>query len=182
MKPLRFTVYLSVIVVLVIGLGGSSATAQNNCTPFSGVVYGALYRDAVGQPRYWHLWGDFTIGREVHSATMAVKSTSLVNDGDTWQGTETWTFDFGGANTIQLMTSFVTEHMTNAAGIYHIREVGTFGNGTGAFVNAYGNLAADGPFGPSVVLHNLPTFPTVPAMFYLAPSLGTICGMNNRGQ
>ena len=187
MKTFRFSVGLSVIVVFLIGICSSSSSAQGNCLPLSGTVHGALYRDAPGQPRYWHMVGNFTIGDAVYSATIGVKGTSQIQDGYMWQGTETWTFDFGGGNTIQLMTDYVTEHMTagglpNPEGIFHIREVGTFANGTGALKNVYGNLAADGPFGPNVVLHDEPQWWPLSGvtMFYVAPSQGMICGLNNR--
>jgi hypothetical protein len=98
MKTLRFTGCVSIFLVLLIGICSSSASAQGNCLPFSGTVHGALYRDAPGQPRYWHMVGNFTIGDLVYPATIAVKGTSQVQDGYIWQGTETWTFDFGGGN------------------------------------------------------------------------------------
>jgi hypothetical protein len=180
MKPFRLSATLLAIVSILLVVGSTTANAQNNCAPFSGTVYGALYRDAPDQPRTWHMLGNFTIGRDLSFATVGVKSTSLARDPDTWQGTELWTFDFGGGHTIQLATDFVTEHMTNAAGIYHIREVGRFVNGTGAFVHAYGNLTAEGPFGPGVVLHDVPGLPTVATMFWVAPTQGMICGKNKR--
>jgi hypothetical protein len=187
MNAIRFIVCLSLTMLLLLGICSIPVNAQGNCLPFSGTVHGALYRDAPGQPRYWHMVGHFTIGNDVYSATIAVKGTSQIIDGYIWQGNETWTFDFGGDNTIELMTDYVTEHMTaggvtNPEGIFHIREVGIFANGTGAFKNAYGNLAADGPFGPNVVLHDTPKWwpSTGVAMFYVAPSQGTICGSNNR--
>ena len=181
MKTFRFTACLSVILIFLFGIN-SSASAQGNCLPFSGTIQAALYRDAPGQPRYWHMVGNFTIGEKVYPATISVQGTSNIVDADILQGTETWTFDFGHYNTIQLLTDFVAEHMTNTAGIYHIREVGTFTNGTGAFKHAYGNLAAAGPFGPNVVLHDEPQWWPLPGanMFFVAPSLGMICGSNNR--
>lgn len=177
---LTVTVFLAALGLLIAGSG--PAYAQNNCAPVSGTVYGALYRDALGQPRYWHMLGSLTIGREVLKATISVESLSLINDGETWQGTERWTVDFDEGNTIQLETDFVTEHMLNPTKIYHIREVGRFGHGTGAFANAYGNLTGEGPFGPGVILHIDPWWPagTVPAMFWVAPAQGVICGVNGR--
>jgi hypothetical protein len=182
MRTTRLIVAVSLVVLGLLVADSGVAYAQNNCTPISGAVYGALYRDAPGQPRYWHMNGSFTIGRELLKATISVESLSLINDGEIWQGTERWTFDFGEGNTIQLATDFVTEHMLNATKIYHIREVGTFVNGTGAFVNAYGNLTGEGPFGPGVMLHVDPWWPAtvVPAVFWVAPTQGVICGLNRR--
>jgi len=182
MRVFRLPGALPAIVVFLLVMDNGPANAQNNCAPFSGMVYGALYRDSADQPRTWHMLGNFTIGRELSFATIGVKSTSMVRDPDDWQGTELWTFDFGGGNTIQLTTDFVTEHMANTAGIYHIREVGRFVDGTGAFVHAYGNLTAEGPFGPNVVLHDVSGLPTVATMFWVAPTQGMICGANERDQ
>lgn len=165
----------------VSALVAAPAQAQANCAPFSGTIYGALSRSAPGQPRAWHMLGDFTIGREVFPATISVQMMSIVQDPDNWQGAETWTFDFGGGHTVQLVTSFVTEHMTNAGGVWHIREVGTFVNGTGGFKHAFGNLTAEGPFGPGVILHGVEGLPMLDARyFWVAPSQGMICGMNRR--
>jgi hypothetical protein len=129
--------------------------------------------------------GYFTIGKDLYFATIGVKNTSMHQESDVWQGTETWSFDFGDGNTIQLKTDFVTEHMTDltTVGIVHIREVGTFVNGTGAFKNAFGNLAAEGPFGPNVMLYDMTQLPPAAGtmtMFWVAPSHGTLCGSNSR--
>ena len=70
-----------------------------------------------------------------------------------------------------------------SGGICHIREVGTFVNGTGAFKNAFGNLAAEGPFGPNVKLYDIAQLPPAAStmtMFWVAPSQGMICGLNSR--
>lgn len=182
MRVTRRAIVLLVLALAVLLSGPGTASAQNNCAPISGTVYGALYRDAPGQPRYWHMMGGFTIGRDTMGASVAVVGMSLINDGESWQGSERWTFDFGAGNTIQLETDFVTEHMTNPTQIYHIREVGKFVNGTGAFVHAYGNLTGEGPFGQGVRLHVEPWWPetTLPAMFWVAPTQGVLCGMNGR--
>ena len=181
MKTFRSAVCLSVVAVFIFVTNASSASAQGNCLPFSGTIYGALYAE-FGQSPAWHLVGGFRIGHEVYDATIDVTLTSLSTDEDIWQGAETWTFDFGEDDTIQLMTDFVTEHMTNPDGIFHIREVGTFANGTGAFKHADGNLSAEGPFGPNVVLHNVTQLPADALMFWVAPSQGMICGSNNRNK
>lgn len=181
MKTFRLSGGLLAVVVLLLVASSAPAVAQNNCAPISGTVYGAFSRAEVGQKRAWHMLANFTIGQGIRLAAIGVKTTSIVQDADNWQGGELWTLDFGEGHTIQLQTSFVTEHMTNAGGVYHIREVGTFVNGTGAFVNAYGNLTAEGPFGPGVVLHDVTGLPLIDAtMFWVAPSQGTICGVNSR--
>ena len=185
MKAVRRPIRILLVVVCLIITANGSASAQSNCAPFSGTLHAAFYK-AVGETsRAWHMVGDFTIGRDVFFATVAVKSTSMHQEPDIWQGTETWTFDFGHGNTVQLMTDFVTEHMTDltTVGIVHIREVGTFVNGTGAFVNAFGNLAVEGPFGPNVKLYDVSQLPPAAGtmtMFWVAPSHGTVCGLNNR--
>lgn len=64
-----------------------------------------------------------------------------------------------------------------SGGVYHIREVGTFVNGTGAFKIAFGNLAAEGPFGSNVMLYDLIQLPpaaTAMRMFWVAPFQGMI--------
>jgi hypothetical protein len=132
--------------------------------------------------------GDFTIGKKVYHATILVASTSFIDDGDTWLGTETWSFDFGRGNTIQLMTHFVTEHMTDAAsesGVFHVIELGTFANGTGVFKHAYGSLVAQGPFGPGVTLPpniELPPEAAGASWFWVGPSQGMICGLDDLGE
>jgi hypothetical protein len=184
MNALRFTSHLIVAVVVLFVVGSGPASAQSNCAPFSGTVHGAYYKVTGETSKAWHMVGDFAIGKDVYFAKISVKNTSMHQETDIWQGTETWTFDFGEGNTIQLTTDFVTEHMyPPSGGIYHIREVGTFVNGTGAFKNAFGNLAADGPFGPNVKLYNIAQLPpaaTTMTMFWVAPSQGMICGLNNR--
>ena len=96
------------IAVLVLTAPPAQAEDQCQCEPFSGTLYGWNTGD-------WHAVGDITIGNKVYHATTLVVNTSFIDDGDTWLGTETWTFNFGGGNTIQLKTHFVTEHMTDAA-------------------------------------------------------------------
>lgn len=163
----------TLLALAVLVLVAGPAQAQSNCAPVSGTVYGAVYAKA------WHLVGDFTIGRDVYPATIDVAMNRLKKDGDMWQGSETWTLDFGGGNAVQLVTSFVTEHMTNAGGIFHIREVGTFINGEGAFTHMVGTITAEGPFGPAVKLPEGVPLPTG-SMYWVAPVQGIICGMNGR--
>jgi len=179
MKTVRSVVCLSAISVFLLGTIDAFADTERDCSPFSGTNYGALFAEPGSSPA-WHLVGDFTIGHRTHHARIDVQLTSLIRDFDIWQGSETWTFDFGHGNTVQLMTSFVTEHMTNADGVFHIREVGTFSNGQGALKHAYGNLTSEGPFGPAVVLHDVPELPEGAIMYFVAPSQGMICGYGSR--
>ena len=53
------------------------------------------------------------------------------------------------------MTSFVTEHQTDAAatgGVFHVNETGYFARGTGPFRHASGRFNLQGPFSPGVKL------------------------------
>ncbi len=167
------------VLVLMIAISSSSARAQENCLPVSGTLYGYLTDEG------WSMVGNFTIGREVYQATALAVNTSFIGDptlDDVWQGTETWAMDFGEGNTIQVMAEFVSEHsniITNKSGIFHVIDGGPFANGTGAFKHAYGNLLAQGPFGPGVKLP--PTIQSPEGTWYFVGSTrGTVCGMNNR--
>lgn len=166
------------IGVLILIAPPAQAEGQCQCEPFSGAIY-SWYTDT------WHAVGDFTVGAKVHHATILIVNTSFFDDGDVDRGTETWTWDFGGGNTIQLMTDFVTEHMTDAvssSGVFHVIEVGKFANGAGAFKHAYGNLSAPGPFGPNVKLPDKIQPPADASMFYVGLSQGMICGLNDRDE
>jgi hypothetical protein len=183
MKALRVSVCLSAIMIFLFGITVTPAVAQNNCAPFSGTVYGALYPDAPEAPPTWHAVGDFTIGKDLHRATIGVSTrvgTVPVGPGVILGG-EQWTFDFGRGNTVQLLTDFVVEHLTDATGVFHVSEVGQFANGTGAFAHVYGSLTSGGPFGPAVVLPATVTeLPRSAILFWIAPTQGMICGSNNR--
>jgi hypothetical protein len=170
--------YVAALTVGVLILIAPPAHAQGSCVPISGTIYGWNIDS-------WQMMGDFTIAREVRHGTISVVGTSLIGDPltmDVWQGTETWTLDFGDDNTIQLRVRFVTEHaniVANTSGIFHYATVGTFANGTGVFKHAYGNLSAQGPFGPTVKLPE--TIPAPEDAWYtVLPSQGMICGLNNR--
>jgi hypothetical protein len=136
------------------------------------------------------MMGDFTIGRKVYHATISVESGSLLSGDPTqnevWTGTETWTFDFGKGNTIQLKTTFVTEHanfVDNTSGIFHVNEVGTFTNGKGIFKHAYGSLVSQGPFGPNVKLPNNIQAPSGSDVWYfINPTQGMICLLNDHDE
>jgi|SRR5271157_344047 len=170
------------LAVLILIAPPAQADGQCQCEPFSGTLYGWNTGD-------WHAVGDITIGNKVYHATLLAVNTSFIDDDDTWLGTETWTFDFGKGNTLQLMTHFVTEHMTDAvsaAGVFHVVEVGTITNGTGVFKHAYGNLISPGPFGPGVKLPDniaLPPEAQGPGVwFWVGPAQGMICGMSERDE
>jgi hypothetical protein len=143
-KLLSVAVLMTGLLILI--APPARADGQSQCQPITGTLY-------MGLTDTWYMVGDLTIGKKVYHATGFSVNTSFIDEGDVWLGTETWTFDFGGGNTIQVMAQFVTEHMTDAAsesGIYHYIGVGTFANGTGAFKRAHGNLGVQGPFGPNV--------------------------------
>ena len=173
----------AVLTIGVVFLIALPAQAQGQCQyePFSGMIY-------AGLTDTWHSVGDLTIGKKIYHATIVTATTSFIDDGDTWLGTETWTFDFGRGNTIQLMTHFVAEHITDAAseyGVFHVIELGAFANGTGVFKHAHGSLFAEGPFGPGVTIPENITLPPEAAgasWYWVGPSQGMICGVDNFGE
>jgi len=169
------------IAVLIVTELPAQAEDQCQCEPFSGTMYGWNTGD-------WHAVGSITIGTKTYRATLLAVNTSFSGEGDDeWLGTETWTFDFGGGNTLQLMTHFVTEHMTDAAsasGVFHVIELGTFTKGTGVFKHVYGNLISPGPFGPGVKLpDNIKLPPEAQgAWLWVGPLHGMICGTGDRDE
>jgi len=180
LRKLLSVAVLTIGVLILIALP-AQAQGQCQCEPFSGTFYG-------GETDTWHAVADITIGNKVYHATILVVNTSFIDDGDIYLGTETWTLDFGKGNTIQVMTHFVTEHMTDAvsdSGVFDVVELGTFANGTGVFKHAYGNLISSGPFGPGVTLPPDITLPPAAAgasWFWIGPAQGMICGMKDRDE
>jgi hypothetical protein len=163
---------LTSIAAIILGLG-TAAAAQNNCVPFGGTIYAWHNKAWIGS-------GKFMVGREVLPATIVDVMTSSADDGNILRGTETATFDFGNGDKVELLTEFVTEHMTDSAsqsGVFHVNEIGTFANGAGRFKNAYGHFSSQGPFGPKVKLPaNL--HPAEEAdMFWIGQYNGYICGI-----
>ncbi len=159
-------------VAMMIAFGTSKGMSEEACQPFGGTLYG------WNTGKAWVGEGDFTIGRRVLHATVSDVNTGVEKHGDMWWGTETATFDFGKGNTVDLLTEFTTEHMTDASGVFHVNEIGTFANGKGQFRNAYGHFNSQGPFGTGVVL---PTGKAKPPagvkMFWIGHYDGTICGV-----
>jgi len=171
---LRFLLVAALAIGSIILLA-PSAFAQSECAPVSGTVYG-WFTDT------WHGTGEFAVGRKVLHMKLLVVNTSFFDDGNLYRGTETWTFDFGKGDTIQAKTQFITEHMTDAAsssGVFHVTEVGQFGNGTGKFYGAYGSLTTTGPFGPSVKVPDNVKVPPDAQMIWYGPYQGMLCGMRN---
>jgi hypothetical protein len=180
LRKLLSVAVLTIGVLILMALP-AQAQGQCQCEPFSGTFYGGLTDT-------WHAVADITIGNKVYHATDFSVNTSFIDGGDTWLGTETWYVDFGRGNTIQVMTHFVAEHMTDAvfdSGVYHVIELGTFANGTGVFKHAYGSFISTGPFGPLVTLPPDITLPPAAAgayWFWVGPSQGMICGVDNFGE
>jgi hypothetical protein len=161
----------SVLVVGVLLVIVPFANAQEKCLPLSGTIY-FWYTDT------WYGTAEFTIGRDVLHASIVANNTSFVDGGVMALGTEYWTLNFGGGNTIHVTTHFTIEHMTDAvssSGVMHVIEVGRFTKGKGVFQNAYGNLTANGPFGPAVKLPNHIHPAADSVMFAVTPTQGTIC-------
>lgn len=68
--------------------------------------------------------------------------------------------------------------MTDAAGVFHVNENGTFAKGTGRFQNAYGHFNSQGPFGPGVTLPAAKSkAPAGMSMFWIGHYDGTICNV-----
>jgi hypothetical protein len=149
----------------------SPALGQEHCTPFGGTLYG--WHDG----KAWIGEGDFLVGKQVLHAKVVDVNNTLEKHGETWWGTETATFTFTAGDKVQLITEFTTEHMTNAAGVFHVNENGTFANGTGRFRTASGHFTSQGPFGPAVVLPRGKEPPTKMAMYWIGHYSGTICGV-----
>lgn len=142
--------------------------------PFGGTIYGWHNGDA------WYGQGDFTFGRLTLHATVEDPNTGFADMGDTWLGTEEATFTFGKGEQITLMTSFVTEHQTDAAadsGVFHVNETGYFAKGTGRFRHAYGRFNLQGPFGPGTRLPSEITPGPNDGLFWIGQYNGTICGV-----
>ncbi len=171
MRNSGFRLLMAVLTVGLLLVMVPLANAQEKCLPLSGTIY-FWYTDT------WHGTAEFTIGRDVLHAAIVANNTSFIDGGDMALGTENWTLNFGGGNTIHVLTHFTIEHMTDAvasSGVMHVIEIGTFTNGKGAFQGAYGNLTANGPFGPAVTLpDNIQPAPDS-VMFGVTPTQGMIC-------
>jgi hypothetical protein len=166
----------AVLIMGILILMGPPAQAQDQCLPISGTLYGYA-TDA------WHMVADVTIGRKVYHATILSENTSFFDNGDSWQGTEHWTLDFGGGNTIELNPTFVSDHMTDPVANYTVIEIGTFTKGKGIFKHAFGSLFTLGPFGPNVKLPDNIQAPSGPDVWYfVGPFQGTMCGLNDRDE
>jgi hypothetical protein len=158
---------------VLLTFGTVTATSQEGCKPFGGTLYG------------WHngkAWvgeGEFTVAGQVLRASVVDVNTGVEKHSEMWWGTETATFDFGKGNTVQLLTEFTTEHMTNPSGVFHVNEIGTLAKGTGRFRKAYGHFNSQGPFGPGVVLPAGKVSPPAGVtMYWIGHYDGTICGLS----
>lgn len=141
MTSLRLFLTLLFVVVL-----SNVLFAKDHCSTFGGTLYG--WHDGTA----WVGEGDFYIGREMRHAKVRDVNTAIERHDDMWWGTETATFDFGGGDSVELVTEFTTEHMKNPSGVFHVNENGLFANGKGKFKGVYGRFTSQGPFGSGVVL------------------------------
>lgn len=171
MRKSAFRLLAAVLTLGFLLVAVPSANAQEKCLPLSGTIY-FWYTDT------WHGTAEFAIGRDVLHAVIVANNTSFVDGGNMALGTEKWTLDFGKGNTIQVLTHFTIEHMTDsvaASGVMHVIEIGKFTAGKGVFRKAYGNLSANGPFGPAAKLPDNIHPASDSVMFGVTPAQGTIC-------
>ena len=149
-------------------------SAQEQCVPFGGTVYG-WHTDN------WYGTGNFAVGRKVRHADIVDVNTGFFDNGGVSTGTETATFDFGRGNTIRLNVDFIVEHLNDAissSGVFDVKENGTFSKGTGMFKGAYGHWVMEGPFGPDIKLpDNIPADP-ISDMYWIGWYHGMICGVH----
>jgi hypothetical protein len=173
MRSRNSFVLIAALALMFLALG-STAFAEDQCVPFGGTIYGWHNGGS------WYGVGDFTVGKTVLHAKITDPNTGLTDMGDIWLGTEEATFDFGHGNKITAMTSFVTEHQTDPAGltgVFHVNETGSFARGTGAFKHAWGRFNLQGPFGPGVKLPETVTAGPNDGLFWIGQYNGTICGV-----
>lgn len=173
---MRITTVLVIMSILALALFAiaPSAGAQDQCVPFGGTIYGWHNGDS------WYGVGDFTFGRKVMHATVTDPNTGFTDFGDIWLGTEEATFTFSHGDKVTLMTDFVTEHQTDAAGssgVFHVNETGYFARGTGRFKHAWGRFNLQGPFGWGVTLPPVITPDANDGLFWIGQYNGTICGL-----
>lgn len=173
---MKITKLLAIMAALAVGLllAVSGVLAQEQCVPFGGTIYG--WHNAPA----WYGVGNFTVGRNAMYGKVVDPNTGFTDMGDIWLGTEEATFDFGNGNKITLMTDFVTEHETDAAGgsgVFHVNETGYFAKGTGRFKNAWGRFNLQGPFGWGVRLPDNVHPGTNDGLFWIGQYVGTICGV-----
>ncbi len=171
MKPGKL-VLLCVLFFVLVAMT-PIANAQDQCVPFGGTIYGWHNINS------WYGVGDFTFGKETLHATVTDPNTSITFKGDIWLGTEEATFTFSTGDKVTLMTSFVTEHQTDAAGtsgVYHVNETGYFTRGTGQFKHAWGRFNLQGPFGPGVTLPDDINPGENDGWMWIGQYNGTICG------
>jgi len=155
------------------------AVMPSQCLPFGGTIYGWHNGDS------WYGIGDFAFGKKILHATVEDPNTGFEDKGDIWLGTEEATFTFGSGEKVTLMTDFVTEHQTDAAGtqgVYHVNETGSFARGTGRFRHAWGRFNLQGPFGWGVSLPSKITPGPNDGFFWIGQYNGTICGLQGNFQ
>jgi hypothetical protein len=184
MRISKTVVLISALLLMVLGLAASSVAqmqlpTQSQCLPFGGTIYGWHNGDS------WYGAGDFTVGKKIMHATVVDPNTGFTDKVDIWLGTEEATFTFASGEKITLMTDFVTEHQTDAAGtqgVYHVNETGSFAKGTGRFRGAWGRFNLQGPFGTGVSLPSNITPDVNDGWFWIGQYNGTICGLKGNFQ
>jgi sugar lactone lactonase YvrE len=107
----------------------------------------------------------------LRASAVVVNTGVSKKDGDFWLGTETATLDFGDGDTLQLITTFVTDHMLNPSGVFRVTEVGIIANGTGRFTYANGVFFTPGSFGPGLS-------PDGQTMLWTGEYQGIVCGVD----
>jgi hypothetical protein len=157
-------------VFLVITFLSGLAISQDRCVPFGGTVYG--WHDGTA----WVAEGDFDIGQQTQHVKVRDVNTGVEDHGAFLWGTEKATFDFGNGNGFDLVTEFTSEGINNPAKVYHVNMTGKFANGSGKFKKAWGRFAAQGPYGPGVVLPKGKVTPAEQAsMYWIGHYNGILC-------
>ncbi|HEV2468192.1 MAG TPA: hypothetical protein VGS78_03285 [Candidatus Sulfotelmatobacter sp.] len=174
-KAILLTIALLFMVGIAARAGAQTRSeTPSQCVPFGGTIYGWHNGNS------WFGVGDFTFGKKILHASVEDPNTGFDDKGDIWLGTEEATLTFASGEKITLMTNFVTEHQTDAAGtqgVYHVNETGSFARGTGRFQRAWGRFNLQGPFGSGIILPSNITPGTNDGWFWIGQYNGTVCGL-----
>lgn len=174
----RKNLLIFMVGLVMLTFGAAIAIGQQRCEAFGGTIY--AWRTPAGFVGV----GDFNIGnRTLHANVLDAPISSEPHPPEWAWGTELATFDFGEGNTVELLTEYTAEHLSNPAKVFHINEIGTIGNGTGRFAKAYGHFSSQGVFGAGVVLPAGKVTPPPDAKaFWIGMYNGSICGLSETSE